>query len=82
MLPLILIWMLSLFLVVADRTGYLVDDVEEMSEACGRLGSIRAQDCRAWVQREYSAQAMADGYERLIEGAGGLMEEPDIIFAS
>ena len=66
MLSLILIWMLSLFLVVADRTGYLVDDVEEMYEACGRLGSIRAQDCRAWVQREFSAQAMADGYERLM----------------
>jgi hypothetical protein len=27
---------------------------------------IRAQDCRDWVQREYSAKAMTDGYEALI----------------
>jgi glycosyltransferase involved in cell wall biosynthesis len=52
--------------VVTQGTGYLVDGVEEMAEACVRLGAIRAQDCRAWVAREYSAQAMADGYEKLI----------------
>jgi glycosyltransferase involved in cell wall biosynthesis len=54
--------------VVREGTGYLVDDVEAMAEACGRLGAIRAQDCREWVQREYSAGAMADGYEAMIEG--------------
>ena len=53
--------------VVAEGTGYLVDGVEEMAAACGRLGAIRAEDCRAWVEREYSARAMVDGYERLIE---------------
>jgi glycosyltransferase involved in cell wall biosynthesis len=73
--------MLSLFLVVvAEGTGYLVDDVEEMAEACGRLGSICAEDCRAWLQREFSAGSMADGYEKLIEelGADG---RDGIIFA-
>ena len=53
--------------VVAEGTGYLVDGVEEMAAACGRLGAIRAEDCRAWVAREFSAGAMVDGYERLIE---------------
>jgi glycosyltransferase involved in cell wall biosynthesis len=53
--------------VVAEGTGYLVDGVEEMAAACGRLGAIRAEDCRAWVEREFSARAMVDGYERLIE---------------
>jgi glycosyltransferase involved in cell wall biosynthesis len=52
--------------VVAEGTGYLVDGVEEMAAACGRLGAIRGEDCRAWVEREYSAGAMVDGYERLI----------------
>ena len=37
-----------------------------MAEACGTVSEIRAQDCRDWVQSEYSAQAMADGYEALI----------------
>jgi glycosyltransferase involved in cell wall biosynthesis len=54
--------------VVAEGTGYLVDGVEEMAAACGRLGEIRGEDCRAWVEREFSARAMVDGYERLIEG--------------
>ena len=53
--------------VVAEGTGYLVGGVEEMAAACGRLGAIRAEDCRAWVEREFSARAMVDGYERLIE---------------
>jgi glycosyltransferase involved in cell wall biosynthesis len=53
--------------VVAEGTGYLVDGVEEMAAACGRLGAIRAEDCRAWVEREFSARAMVDGYERLID---------------
>jgi glycosyltransferase involved in cell wall biosynthesis len=52
--------------VVAEGTGYLVDGVEEMAAACGRLRAIRAEDCRAWVEREFSARAMVDGYERLI----------------
>jgi glycosyltransferase involved in cell wall biosynthesis len=66
--------------VVAEGTGYLVDGVEEMAAACGRLGEIRSEDCRAWVRREYSAQAMADGYERLIKGL--LTERRSSLFAS
>jgi glycosyltransferase involved in cell wall biosynthesis len=58
--------------VVAKGTGYLVDGVAEMAAACGRLGAIRSADCLAWVRREYSAAAMADGYERLI---GELVEQ-------
>lgn len=58
--------------VVAEGTGYLVDGVEEMAAACGRLRAIRAEDCRAWVEREFSAGAMVDGYERLIEELVGV----------
>jgi hypothetical protein len=43
-----------------------------MAAACGRASEIRALDCREWVQREYSAQAMTDGYEALI---ADLMEQ-------
>jgi glycosyltransferase involved in cell wall biosynthesis len=52
--------------VVPKGTGFLVNNVEEMASACGKVSGIRAQDCRAWVEREYSAKAMADGYEALI----------------
>ena len=52
--------------VVTKSTGFLVNDVEEMAKACGKVREIRALDCREWVRREYSAKAMADGYEALI----------------
>lgn len=54
--------------VVTKETGFLVRNVEGMAEACGEVNRIRAQDCRAWVKREYSAKAMVDGYEALIRG--------------
>ncbi len=52
--------------VVPKGTGFIVDDVEEMARACQTVSQIRTQDCRDWVQREYSARAMTDGYEALI----------------
>jgi glycosyltransferase involved in cell wall biosynthesis len=52
--------------VVRKGTGFIVHDVEAMAEACLNISEIRAQDCREWVEREYSDQAMADGYEGLI----------------
>ncbi len=52
--------------VVPKETGFIVGDVAEMAAACGAVSQIRALDCRAWVAREYSAEAMADGYEALI----------------
>jgi glycosyltransferase involved in cell wall biosynthesis len=51
---------------VPKETGYMVQGVEEMAEACGRLSEIRAQGCRQWVRKEHSAQSMADGYEAMI----------------
>jgi glycosyltransferase involved in cell wall biosynthesis len=53
--------------VVGEGTGFLVDDVEAMAAACRRLGEIRGEDCRAWVQKMYSADAMADGYEKMMQ---------------
>jgi glycosyltransferase involved in cell wall biosynthesis len=52
--------------VVTNGTGFLVNGVEEMATACRKVSGIRADDCREWVLREYSARAMADGYEALI----------------
>ncbi len=52
--------------VVPKGTGFIVGGVEEMAAACRTVGEIRALDCRQWVAREYSARAMADGYEALI----------------
>ena len=53
--------------VVAEGTGFLVDNVDEMAEACCKVASIRAENCRRWVRQNYSAEAMADRYELMIE---------------
>jgi len=52
--------------VVSKGTGFLVNDVNEMAQACAKVDEISPQNCRDWVAREYSATTMAGGYERLI----------------
>lgn len=51
---------------VADGvSGYVCDSVDEMVEAVTTAGSLRRADCRAHVERRFSAEAMAAGYERV-----------------
>jgi len=52
--------------VVPRQTGFVVNSVDEMAAACGALGTIRSQDCREWVERNYSGRVMADEYENLM----------------
>jgi glycosyltransferase involved in cell wall biosynthesis len=54
--------------VIGEGTGFLVDNVEQMAAACADLAEIRAEDCRAWVERQYSAAAMVEQFESLITG--------------
>jgi glycosyltransferase involved in cell wall biosynthesis len=58
--------------VVPKGSGFLVRNIEEMAEACRVLSTIRPEECRRWVEREYSATAMADAYEAMI---GRLLEQ-------
>jgi glycosyltransferase involved in cell wall biosynthesis len=56
--------------VVADgETGFIVESVEEMAAAVGRLGELDPRAMRAWVQERFSDQAMVAGYERAYERA-------------
>jgi glycosyltransferase involved in cell wall biosynthesis len=47
------------------RTGFLCDDVDEMIEAIGRLGSIDRAAVRAEAVRRFSDAAIVAEYERL-----------------
>jgi glycosyltransferase involved in cell wall biosynthesis len=58
--------------VVPEGTGFIVESVEEMARACKAVSQIRALSCREWVAKQYSVEAMADGYEALI---GDLVKE-------
>ena len=50
-------------LVVDGRTGFLVEDERAMADAVGRLGSIAARDCRAWVSEHCDVNIVAGAYE-------------------
>jgi glycosyltransferase involved in cell wall biosynthesis len=52
--------------VVSDgKTGFLVNDFEEMVKAVRRVDSIAGRRCRAHVEARFNASCMADGYQRL-----------------
>ncbi len=51
--------------VVDGVTGYISDTVHGMVEAVGRIGAIDRRACRAHAEEHFSAEAMADGYERV-----------------
>jgi hypothetical protein len=50
--------------VVEGRTGFLVEDERAMADAIGRLSSIAARDCRAWVATHCDVDVVAGAYER------------------
>ena len=45
-------------------TGLLVDGVEEMAQAIGRVGAIDRERCRAVARERFSLKRMVDGYEQ------------------
>ncbi|MGE0057142.1 MAG: glycosyltransferase family 4 protein [Dehalococcoidia bacterium] len=65
------------------RTGYLVDDIEEMIAAIECLDAIDPLACRAHVEQHFSPRALADRYLDLYARiAGGITEvEYDRILA-
>ncbi len=48
-------------------TGLIVDTVEEMAHAVGRVSSIRSHLCREHVENNYTHTRMADDYEGLYD---------------
>ena len=46
-------------------TGLLVNSLEEMAQAVGRLDKIKPAVCRRHAEQNFSATRMADGYEQL-----------------
>ncbi|MDP2661459.1 MAG: glycosyltransferase family 4 protein [Dehalococcoidia bacterium] len=62
-------------IILDGKTGYLVNDVEEMARAVHRLDRIDPKDCRRHVKDRFDVSVMADGYlalyERVLEKTGG-----------
>lgn len=50
--------------VVDDRvTGFVVDGIDGMSEAIGRIGTIDRRACRAAAESRFTVERMVDAYE-------------------
>ena len=56
-------------LVVDGQTGFLVEDETTMAAAVGRLESISARDCRAWVAEHCDVNVVAGAYESAYRAA-------------
>jgi glycosyltransferase involved in cell wall biosynthesis len=56
-------------LVIDGRTGFLVEDETAMAAAVGRLASIAARDCRAWVSEHCDVDVVAGAYESTYRAA-------------
>lgn len=48
-------------------TGFVVDDVDAMAEAIGRIGEIERRVCRKRAEAEFTVGRMVDNYERHYE---------------
>ena len=55
-------------IVVDGVTGFLVDDVDEMTAAIGRVGEIDARACRAIATERFSVERMVERYVERYRG--------------
>lgn len=46
------------------KTGFIVRNVEEMAEKIKKIDRLSRKDCRAWVEENFTAEKMVDGYEK------------------
>ena len=62
-------------IIVDGQTGYLVNDVDEMEAAMGRLSAIDPLVCRAHVESYFGPEALADGYLKVYRQMLGIEEK-------
>jgi len=47
------------------KTGFVVKTKREMKQAIERIGQIKPEDCRAWVEQNFTIDKMVTSYEKL-----------------
>lgn len=63
-------------LVVSGKTGFLVNNVNEMADAIDRLNEINRTTCRERVEKHFSCEAMVKGYIKMYNKRIAQHEEP------
>jgi glycosyltransferase involved in cell wall biosynthesis len=59
------------------RTGWLVENSEELPAAIEAAAEIRSADCRAAAEQRFSAERMTESYIALYKKLAGAMDEED-----
>jgi len=49
-------------LIQNGKTGFLVEGVEDATEAVAQLASISREDCRQWAEQQFSKEKMVEDY--------------------
>lgn len=47
------------------RTGFIVENIYQMSKAIEKITQISRRECRQWVEKNFTVQKMAEGYEKI-----------------
>lgn len=48
-----------------NKTGFIVNNEKEMIKAVQKIDTIKREDCRTWVEKNFSLEKMVDNYEKL-----------------
>jgi glycosyltransferase involved in cell wall biosynthesis len=54
-------------LIQHEKTGFLVNTVDEAVDAIGELRSINRAYCREWANSQFSKEKMAEDYYKLYQ---------------
>lgn len=65
-------------LVIDGKTGFLVKDEREMTDAIGHLSGIEARDCRDWVSQHCDGEVVAAAYERTYRSVARALEPANV----
>ena len=47
------------------KTGFIVENIKEMTEAVKKIGQIDRRDCRKWVEENFTIEKMVSQYEKI-----------------
>ena len=47
------------------KTGFVVKNIEEMIEAIKKIGEIKREGCRRWVEKKFTIERMVSDYEKV-----------------
>jgi glycosyltransferase involved in cell wall biosynthesis len=57
----------SFEIVKNNKTGFVVEDIDEMVLAVSQIEKISREDCRKYALQNFNEKKMADGYEKIYQ---------------